>query len=326
MLHTHLTDRLGLRYPIIGAPMAGVAGGALARAITLAGGLGMFGVGSETPLSFIETEADVARGEDSAHFGIGLMIWAIERRPELFDAAVAAAPFMLSLSFGSVEPYVERAHDAGILVATQVNSASHAREAERAGVDLIVAQGTEAGGHSTGPVATLPLLQIILEAVSVPVVAAGGIASARGLASALAAGAQGAWAGSAFLACSECTNTSEARRRVIAARETDTILTGLFDRVQGLAWPRQFPGRALQNRFSAEWHGRVDDVGQDAAALEQYREARAARDYDTAVIYAGQGSAMVAAERPAADVVREMGDGAEVLLRHCCTDVLDPLV
>src|SRR5205823_3501360 len=152
--------------------------------------LGMIGVGSETPVSFIEEESAIARGDGTGRFGIGLMVWAVERRPELLDAAVAAQPFLLSLSFGSPAPYVSRAHQAGIVLTTQVNSVEAAREAERAGVDLIVAQGTEAGGH-TGQVGTLPLLQAVLEAVQLPVLAAGGIASARGLAAVLAAGAAG---------------------------------------------------------------------------------------------------------------------------------------
>src|SRR4051812_27490624 len=148
MLRTHLTDQWELRYPILGAPMAGTARGKLARAITKAGGLGQIGISSGTPIEYLEEESSIARGDDDSRFGIGLMIWALERRPELFEAAVAARPFLLSLSFGSPAPYDERAHDAGILVATQVNTVAAAREAAAAGVDLVVAQGTESGGHT----------------------------------------------------------------------------------------------------------------------------------------------------------------------------------
>ena len=124
----------------------------------------MIGTSHTTPVTFIDAESAVARGNDDSRFGIGLMIWAIEYRPELLDAALAARPFLLSLSFGSPAPFVDRAHAAGSLVVTQVNGVEAAREAEAAGVDVIVAQGTEAGGH-TGSVSTLPLLQAILEAV-----------------------------------------------------------------------------------------------------------------------------------------------------------------
>src|SRR5581483_1188036 len=101
MLHTYLTTSWHLRYPIIGAPMAGVGGGRLARAVTQAGGLGMIGVGSTTSTDFIAREASIARGDDQQRFGIGLMAWAIERRPELLQAALEARPFLLSISFGS---------------------------------------------------------------------------------------------------------------------------------------------------------------------------------------------------------------------------------
>lgn len=319
MLHTHLTEQLDLRYPIIQAPMAGAGGGKLARAVTQAGGLGMIGIGSESPVSFIEEESVLARGDDGTRFGLGLMIWAVERRPELLDAAIAARPFLLSLSFGSPGPYVERVHSAGILIATQVNTVAAAREAEIAGVDLIVAQGTEAGGH-TGHVGTLPLLQAVLDTVRLPVLAAGGIVSPRGLAAVLAAGAAGAWIGTAFLASTEGSNTPEARRRIVEARETDTVLTDVFDRVQGLAWPSQHPGRALRNRFTDRWQGSSGDLS--ASDAEEYRRARGERDYEIAVIYAGEAVGQVTRERPAADVVREIGDGAEALLRESCSQLI----
>ena len=124
MLRTYLTERWGLRYPILGAPMVGATDGKLARAITKAGALGQIGISSETSVEYLEAEAAIARGDDETRFGVGLMIWALERRPELFEAAIAARPFLLALSFGSPGPYVERAHAAGILVATQVNTAA----------------------------------------------------------------------------------------------------------------------------------------------------------------------------------------------------------
>lgn len=323
MIQTRLSEMLQLRYPMIGAPMWGAGGGELARAITHAGALGMIGVGSDATVSFVETESALARGEDGTRFGLGLFVWAIERRPELLDAAITVRPTVLSLSFGSPAPYVERIQSAGIRVAAQVGTIASAREAAAAGVDLVVAQGTEAGGH-TGHVGTLPLLQGVLASVELPVLAAGGIASPRGLAAVLAAGAAGAWIGTAFLACRECSNTPEARRRIVAADETDTVLTSLFDRVQRLPWPSQFPGRALRNRFSERWRDRMDQVGEDEALVAQYRQARAARDYDTAVLYAGQAVRLVTEERSAGDVVRQIGDGAETILRHSCTTMLKP--
>jgi nitronate monooxygenase len=312
MLRTHLTEQWALRYPILGAPMASTANGKLARAVTKAGGLGLVGTGSETPIEYLEEESSIARGDDDARFGIGMMIWALERRPELFDAAVAARPFVLSMSFGSPAPYVERAHAAGIKVVTQVNTVAAAREAAAAGVDLIVAQGTDAGGH-TGSVGTLPLLQGILEAVDVPVVAAGGIATGRGLAAVLAAGAHGAWIGTALLVATEAGNSPAIRQRVIAATEADTIHTHTFDDVTRTPWPDQYPGRALRNRFSDQWHGHSKSLTDDAFA--EYNAARARGDFDVAVVYAGQASGLVHQEQSAEAIVQTIGQDAEALLR-----------
>jgi nitronate monooxygenase len=301
--------------------MFGPAGGRLARAVSRAGGLGTIGIGSQTPVTFIEAESAVARGDDQTRFGLGLMVWALERRPELLDAAIAARPFLLSVSFGSPAPYIEHAHRAGILVVTQVNSVEAAREAEQAGVDLVVAQGTEAGGH-TGRVATLPLLQAVLEAVRLPVLAAGGVASSRGLAAVLAAGGAGGWIGTAFLASPECTNSQEVRRRIMHRTETDTILTHVFDRVQGFAWPPAYPGRALRNQFADRWDDRADQLDGNQEETDRYRIAREAADYDTAVIYAGQAVGLIREERPAGEVVRSIGEGAEALLRERCRELL----
>lgn len=315
MLHTYLTESWQLHYPIISAPMAGVAGGRLARAVSTAGALGMIGVGSTTSTSFIEREAEIARGEDNLRFGIGLMVWAIEARPELLDASLETRPFLISISFGSPAPYVERLHRAGIQVATQVNTRAEAISAAQAGVDVIVAQGTEAGGHSGQGVSTLPLLQTVLDAVQLPVVAAGGIASPRGVAAALAAGAVGVWVGTCLLASPESEGSPQARERVIRAQETDTVLTRIFDRARGVPWPSQYPGRALRNRFTAQWQQQETEVGQDATARQQLTEAMQSKDFDLAYIYAGEAVGLVTQQRPAAAVIRDLGEGAERLLR-----------
>lgn len=276
----------------------------------------MIGIGSTETVEFLAHEAAIARGADQGRFGIGMHIWAIEKRPDLLEAAIEAAPFLISISFGSPAPYVERLHRRGILIASQVNTSTDAIQAERDGVDIIVAQGTEAGGHVTGQVATLPLLQAVLDAVQVPVLAAGGIASPRGMAAALAAGAAGVWVGTALLASPECENTEQARTRIVQARETDTVLTRAFDVAQGLAWPPQYPGRALRNRFTDEWHTRVDALPQASEARQQLAEAIAGKNYDLAYIYAGQAVGLITRQQSAADVIQHLGEGAEHLLRE----------
>ena len=322
MLHTYLTTSWDLRYPIISAPMAYIGRGRLARAVTQAGGLGMLGIGSTESVAFLLQEVAIARGSDSGRFGIGMHTWAIEKRPDLLDAAIEAGPFLISISFGSPAPYVERLHQRGILLATQVNTRAEAIQAEQAGVDLIVAQGTEAGGHVTGQVGTLPLLQSVLDAVRIPVIAAGGIASPRGVAAALAAGAAGVWVGTALLASPECSNTDEARSRIMQAQETDTILTRAFDVAQGLAWPPQYPGRALRNDFTNQWHTRIDELQGASEARQQLVEAIASKNYNLAYIYAGQAVGLVTHQQPAAEVIRQLGDGAERLLRDRCALLL----
>ncbi len=320
VLQTALTVRLGLRVPIVCAPMAGVAGGSLAAAVSQAGGLGMLGVGSATPPDWIGEQAQLTRDADRA-YGIGLMAWAQQGNPGQLGAAIAAAPALVSVSFGEYAPYVAPLHDAGILVATQVGTVAQARDAVDAGVDVIVARGSEAGGHGPYGLATLPLLQAVLDAVpDTPVLAAGGIATGRGLAAVLAAGAAGAWVGTAFLGCPEAANHPAARERLCAAGGEETIYTRVFDIGRGIPWPPEYGGRALANDFSARWHGAEDALAGDKAAHRVLQDAISARDYRQAVLYAGQGIGSLTAQRPAAEVVTRMAtQAAELLERRTAT-------
>lgn len=319
MLQTILTKEWGLRYPIIGAPMAGAADGSLAAAVSRAGGLGMIGIGSQSRPEFLLEQADVAR--KGGPFGIGLMVWALKDRPDLLEAAIAAHPFLLSLSFGDPSPYIARCHRAGIRVATQVNSRQAALAAQSAGCDVIVAQGTEAGGH-TGSVATLPLLQLVCDAVTTPVVAAGGIATPSGVAAALTAGAQGVWIGTAFLSCPETRHSPLAREKILAAQETDTVLTHVFDRIQDLPWPDEHPGRALRNTFTDRWHEHEREMQASPEARETFLQGRG--NYAVDYLYAGQAVGLVTVERSAEEIVELLGQGAEQWLRQRMQTLLFP--
>jgi nitronate monooxygenase len=313
VIKTPLTRWFDLTTPVIGAPMAGVAGGGLARAVSLGGGLGMIGVGNATSADFVTAQCAIPTASE-VPFGVGLMAWVLADRPDLLEATIAAQPSLVSVSFGDPEPYVGPLHDAGIAVAAQVNTAADVARAVDAGVDVIVAQGTEAGGH-TGQRATLPLLQEVLTLTDRPVVAAGGIATGRGMAAALVAGAAGVWIGTPLLACPEALNSPGARARVCAAAGEDTVLTRAFDVAQRLAWPERWPGRALANEFSRTWHGREDDLGRDLAASERVVEARRTDDLEQAPLYAGEAVGLVRSERSATDVVRTMDAEAEKALR-----------
>lgn len=235
-VRTWLTDRFDLAVPVVCAPMAGPGGGRLAAAVSAAGALGMIGVGPAATPTWIAEQCAIVQAADKP-FGVGLLAWALAEHPAQLDAVIASRPALVSVSFGPYERFVERLQQAGSLVATQVGNLSEARAAERAGVDLIVARGGEGGGHGRNDVATLPLLQIVLEAVESPVLAAGGVATGRGLAAVLAAGAAGGWAGTAFLACTEAATSPGARDRLFAATDLDTVYGRVFDIAQRLAWP-----------------------------------------------------------------------------------------
>lgn len=313
-MQTWLTERFGITVPVVSAPMGGVAGGALAAAVSQAGALGMIGVGGRTTADWILRECAVAAA-GGAPYGVGLQAWALEQMPAHVDAVLEARPALVSVSYGPYAAQLARLQGAGLVVATTVGNLREAREAEDAGVEVIVARGLEGGGHGRDHVATLPLLQSVLDAVAVPVLAAGGIATSRGLAAVLAAGAAGAWVGSAFLMCVEGETTPEQRARLAAATDTDTVYGRVFDIGKRAGWPREWGDRSLRNAFFDRWDGHEDELAADEPARDSYAAAAAAQDFDTAEIQVGQGVASMTAERTAAEVVRELAR-AEQLLRR----------
>lgn len=313
---TPFCDLLGIRYPIVQAPMAGVAHGELAAAVGTAGGLGMLGVRGDADPAWLAEQAAIARR--GGPFGVGLLLWSLHEGP-LFDAVLAAAPALVSLSFGDPAPYVPAVHGSGALVASQVQTVEAARVAVDAGVDVLVAQGTEAGGH-TGSVATLPLLQQVLplgEQAGIPVLAAGGIATGRALAGVLAMGAQAGWIGTRFAATREAAFTAGAKARIVGAGASDTVLTHVFDRLQEADWPAQFPGRALRNRLTDEWHGREDALDARLPQVrQQFQDAVARDDRDLAHVYAGQASGLIDDLPAAGEVVQTLAAAAQAQLRR----------
>jgi nitronate monooxygenase len=313
-MRTQLTDRFDLAVPVVGAPMAGAAGGRLAAAISSGGALGMIGAGDAAAPEWIAEQGRVAAASGRA-WGVGLLAWVVDARPEQLDAVVELAPPLVSVSYGPYERHVDRLKQAGSTVATQVGTIDEARAAERAGIDLIVARGGEGGGHGRNDVATLPLLQAVLDEVGVPVLAAGGIATARGLAAVLAAGAAGAWVGTPFLACPEATVPPAAVERILAAGQDDTSYGRVFDVGFRQGWPVEYGGRALRNRFFDRWQGREAALATDEDAHAELLAAYERRDYETACVYAGQSVGLVRRSRPAAEVVADLAGAAELLRR-----------
>jgi nitronate monooxygenase len=197
---------------------------------------------------------------------------------------------------------------------TQVYDSLEARRAVDCGVDVLVARGSEGGGHGEVRLATLPLLDAVLDAVSVPVLAGGGIASARSLAAVLAAGASGAWVGTRLAACPEALTGEGSRRALIAASETDTAVTRVFDIADGLPWPARFPSRVLYNDFVARWTGNEDVLAEDRPARAELTASVAADDRRVAPVDAGQGVGMIRDDATAGEVIEAMCSGAKRLL------------
>jgi nitronate monooxygenase len=295
VLGTPLTERLGLRHPIVQAPMGGVAGPDLATAVSKAGALGMLTAGPSDGPEKVERDA----AQMTERFGIGTLAWRLDEDPEILDAALAAKPAAISISAGQIVPHAARVVEAGVPLFVQVSTADGARCAIAAGADFVVAQGTDAGGH-TGSVPTLPLLEAVLPGADVPVLAAGGIASGRGLAGVLAMGCAGAWVGTRFAATREALGDDARKQRLVDAQESDTVHTRVFDIAQGLAWPREFPGRALRDEFTETWHGREDEVPGEG--------------YGGGHVYAGAAVGAIADVPPAGELVERIVAEAEARL------------
>ena len=314
-MSTPLCELLGIEHPIILAPMGGAVGTELAAAVSNAGGLGLLPLTwSDDPASDVEE----TRRLTSRPFGANLVLeWDQKHR---VDALLDAGVGIVSLFWGDPAPYVDRIHEAGAIVLHTVGSADEAKRAVQAGVDVIVAQGFEAGGHVWGRVGTIALVPAVVDAVApVPVVAAGGIADGRGVAAVLALGAQAAWVGTRFLLAEESPVHDDYRRRLIAAGETDTEwFEDLFDR----GWP-DAPHRALRNSTVDEWEaagrpssgarpGEGDQIATrpDGSAVVRYAASTPSAgmegDIGAMSLWAGQGVALAREVQPAAEIVAEL--------------------
>lgn len=299
--------------PIIGAPMAGRAGGELAAAVSRAGGLGMFGVGAGTSAEWIRENAAVAA--EAGVYGIGVIVWALEERPEQWEAVLEAKPTVVSLGFGDPAAYVASAHEAGISVVAPVNDISQLRQALAAEVDAICVQGADAGGHTGRHIGTMPLMQLVLDyielnAPGIPVAVAGGIGTGRGVAACLAAGADAVWVGTALLGSPESVGSDALREAAVAAGSHQTVLTDVYDRAEQVAWDTEkWPTRTVRNAF-------VDVFAPLSAAGEVTdEELVAARstggDFaDELKLHAGQGIGLLRGQVAAEEVVRKLHEDA----------------
>jgi nitronate monooxygenase len=315
-LTTRLTETLGIRHPVLLAPMALVAGGALAGAVTAAGGLGIIG-GGYGDAEWLERQFAAAGNQ---RVGCGFITWSLARRPELLDAALAHEPAAIMLSFGDPRPFGARIKQAGARLICQVQTLAHVEEALAAGADVIVAQGAEAGGHCATR-ATLPFVPVVVDTVArqapgVVVVAAGGIGDGRGLAAALMLGAEGVLVGTRFYASAESLAHPAAKARMAAAAGDETIRTASVDVVRGIPWPREFTARIMRNDFVARWHGAEAELATaQPREAARYQAAVAAGDFATACIFVGEAMGVFDQILPAGEIIARMVAQAEDALR-----------
>ena len=252
MLQTRLCELLGIDVPILGAPMGPeIMGLELAAAISNAGGLGIISFAGYPPPALKERIRQL-RSLTSKPFGVNVILEGPHMPlPEsaFVDACIEERVPVLSFFWGDPTPYIEKAHRAGIKVCDQVGSVAAAKRAQNAGADFVIAQGVEAGGHIAGTVGTIVLTPLVVDAVApLPVVAAGGIADGRGLAAALALGAEGVLIGTRFIGSIECSAHGLYKEKVLAASEEDTVRTTLF----GNGWPNAYH-RTLRTPFVDRW-------------------------------------------------------------------------
>src|SRR5215469_10834081 len=313
-IKTALTGILGIKHPVLSAPMDGIAGARLTAAVSEAGGFGILG-GGYGERTWLERETAKLKS-CSAPFGIGFITWSMARQPEVLDIALAAKPKAIMLSFGDPKPFAPEIKAAGSLLICQVQTEDMAKEALEGGADILVAQGTEAGGHGASRT-TLDIVPAIVDfaAGRVPIVAAGGIADGRGLAAMMMLGASGVLLGTRFHASIECDNAEEAKQRICAAASGETVRSIIFDISRNNVWPAPFTGRCLVNDHARRWLGREVEMMQNIkTVVAEYAAAKTAGNFDVAAVIAGEAVGLIHDIPAAAEIVDRIALEAEQIL------------
>jgi nitronate monooxygenase len=328
-LRTRFTERFGVRHPIVCAPMALVTGGRLARAVSRAGGLGLVGGGYAGTLGGEPDLAAELAWAAQETFGVGFITWALDQAPERLTQALAFKPACVFLSFGDPRPYADEIRRVGAKLICQVQSLRHIDEALDAGAEVVVAQGTEAGGHG-GARSTLPFVpeaadHIARRSPDTLLLAAGGVADGRGLAAALMLGADGVVVGTRFWAAAEALTPQAATDLAQRSTGDDTVRTTAVDALRGVAWPEEFSFRILKNELTDAWAGREAQARSAFGALRaEYDQARASGDLAVAATVAGEALGLITSRPPAADIVDGMVRDAAARLTGYAKMVIDP--
>jgi nitronate monooxygenase len=314
-LSTAFTELFGIRHPIALAPMGGSAGGALTAAVSDGGGLGLLGGGNGNP-DWLARELPIVAGISDRPWGIGFQSWAAD--PAVVESALRYRPRAVMLSFGDPRPLARLIRRAGAVLIIQVTDLAEARQALAAGADVIVAQGTEAGGHGARRGwSTLPFVPAVADlAAPMPVLAAGGIADGRGLAAALALGAAGALIGTRFQATAESLASPEDKKAIVDGHGEDTQRSSVLDIARGSRWPREYTGRSFGHPFLDQWRDREADLSADPAARRAFGDGVARGDLPPPPAWAGQAADLIGDLPSAASLVGVLAAQAEDALNR----------
>jgi enoyl-[acyl-carrier protein] reductase II len=312
MIRTAICDQLGIDYPILLAGMGGVSYSQVTAAVSDAGAFGCLGAAGMHH-DEMRREIEQVRALTRKPFGVDLLTASPRNMVPLVETICASGARAFVAGLGVPAQVVELCHRHGVLVINMCGKVSHAIRAVEAGCDIVVAQGTEAGGH-TGQVATMPLVPMIVDAVKVPVLAAGGIFDGRGLVAALALGAQGIWMGTRFIASTEARAHPRYKDKILESDETGTVVT------------RAYSGktmRAIRTRYTDEWEGKPDELQKfPMQAMRATQDGvwntligpEAGLDPDRDCMPAGQSAGGINAVKPCREIIADVLRQAESIL------------
>jgi NAD(P)H-dependent flavin oxidoreductase YrpB (nitropropane dioxygenase family) len=316
MIHTRICDLLGIPHPIILGGMGTATTARLVAAVSNAGGFGTLGTSAFDAVT-LDKEIGAIRERTEKSFGINHLLFQI--REDMFAVTLRAKPAVAAFAWArkdqNLRDYFDRAHDAGCTVMYMAGEVPEAQRAAEAGADVLVAQGTEAGGHVAW-MASLPLVPMMVKALApLPVLSAGGIADGRGLAAALALGAEGVLLGTRFMATPEAPIHANFKQAIVKSDGHDTMLTEIPDLASQRVWPGAM-SRAQRNRFIERWAGREWALRQNASEVgKQVAAARAAGDIDNASLSFGQDAGLIDSIQTVSKVVQDIVAEAEEIIK-----------